>query len=158
MSSSSITTDPLPPLRRATEADVPALVALGGAVAGGWDADAYAAELKVAWSSVLVLEDSESEASGVVGGVVFWRVVDETQLLNIAVAPDHRRRGFALHMMRHVVEAARRAGHRRISLEVRRDNRAARALYRRLGFQSVGQRRGYYADTGEDAILMELVI
>ena len=137
---------------------MPILVALGGGVAGGWDADSYASELQVAWSSVLVLEGGETDGRAILGAVVFWRVVDETQLLNIAVAPAHRRRGLAQMMMRHVVEEARRAGHRRISLEVRRDNRAARALYRRLGFQSVGLRRGYYADTGEDAILMELVI
>jgi ribosomal-protein-alanine N-acetyltransferase len=147
------------PLRPATAADIPALVALGAGVAGGWDADSYAAELKVAWSRVLVLEGpTDPGPTGVVGAVVFWRVVDETQLLHIAVAPTHRRRGLAHAMMQQVIAEASAAGHEKISLEVRRDNRAARALYRRLGFQPVGLRRGYYADTGEDAILMERVI
>lgn len=122
-----------------------------------WDHAAFISELQTAWSRVSVLESPSQpgELATLLGFMVVWWIADEAQLLNIAVCQRHRRQGHAAFMLQALEEQARRAGSSRIVLEVRRDNGAARQLYRRRGFTEVGVRPNYYPDTREDAILME---
>lgn len=87
--------------------------------------------------------------------------VDEMHLLNLAVAPEHQRRGHARRMLDALVRRCRALGAHALWLEVRESNARAQALYRRYGFVAVGRRRGYYpAAHGrrEDAIVMSLAI
>ena len=90
----------------------------------------------------------------IVGFALFWVIVDEIHLVNVAVAPEARRRGVAQAMLDHVLttEAGRRAAI--MTLEVRVTNEAAIAFYRRNGFVDVALRPRYYPDTGEDALVM----
>ncbi|KAK9841808.1 hypothetical protein WJX81_004521 [Elliptochloris bilobata] len=82
-------------------------------------------------------------------------VADELQVLELAVLPEFRRRGVGTELVRELVRGSCRAGGT-VLLEVRAGNAAAVALYQqRLGFATVGRRRGYYAD-GEDALLMAM--
>ncbi|MCX7891905.1 MAG: ribosomal protein S18-alanine N-acetyltransferase [Burkholderiales bacterium] len=83
---------------------------------------------------------------------------DEAHLLNLSVAAPHQRRGLASRMLGHLFAVAREHGARRLFLEVRPSNAAARALYRRFGFDRVGLRRGYYPDHRgrEDAIVLAI--
>jgi ribosomal-protein-alanine N-acetyltransferase len=81
-------------------------------------------------------------------------VVDELMINDLAVDSSVRRRGIGSVLLRHLLEGARVRGCRRATLEVRPSNAPARALYEAFGFEIVGRRRGYYADTGEDALLM----
>jgi len=74
----------------------------------------------------------------------------------IAVHPRWRRRQLGEWTLLKVIEAVRLNGACLITLEVRTSNDPAIALYRKLGFEEVGKRRGYYLDTGEDARLMTL--
>lgn len=91
-----------------------------------------------------------------IGYAGYWIVAGEAHVSTIAVAPTWRRRGLGawllLSMIYHALD--RDAGV--VSLEVREGNTIAQALYARYGFVSVGRRRRYYRDTGEDAILMDL--
>jgi len=91
-------------------------------------------------------------------GIVAWGsvrlVADELQIEDLAVAPERRRRGWGLRLLRALLEVGRRRGLATAHLEVRRGNAAARALYRRGGFEEVGERREYYREPREDAILM----
>lgn len=89
-----------------------------------------------------------------IGYAAAWIVLDELHLLSIAVAPGNRRRGAGTLLLDTVIREGRAAGARRVELEVRRGNEAARRFYERHGFTMVGTRRGYYRDTGEDAVLM----
>jgi ribosomal-protein-alanine N-acetyltransferase len=82
-------------------------------------------------------------------------IAGDLRINNIAVHESWRRRGLGSTLMSRLVELGRSAGCRIASLEVRPANRSARALYERYGFRVVGRRRGYYQDTGEDAVLME---
>ena len=87
--------------------------------------------------------------------------VDEMHLLNITVAPPHRRQGHARRMMDALIERSRAARAHRIWLEVRVSNEVALAVYQRWGFREQGLRPGYYpAAHGrrEDAVVMSLDI
>lgn len=86
---------------------------------------------------------------------------EEAHLLNIAVAPEHQRRGLAHRMVRALLAWARESGALDVWLEVRAGNDAAQRLYLRLGFSPAGRRPGYYpcANGGrEDALLMRLAL
>ena len=82
-------------------------------------------------------------------------VVDEVHVTNLAVDPAWRGEGIGRRLLGTILAYHRAGGARRAFLEVRPDNAWARRLYQRLGFQEVGRRRGYYIDTGEDALLLE---
>ncbi len=96
--------------------------------------------------------DPQADVLG--GYLMSWKVVDQLHVLNIAVDPGLLRRGIATALL---VEAARQAlvlGMKEMTLEVRRGNDSALAFYYRHGFIEVGVREGYYAQTGEDALIM----
>jgi ribosomal-protein-alanine N-acetyltransferase len=117
-----------------------------------WSAGLFLHELKVSFSRCRVA-CSANGTRAVVGFACWWVVAEEAHVLNIAVHPDHRRRGIGGALVELVIEDARRGGARSISLEVRPDNTAARALYGRFGFQPAGVRRDYYG-RGQDALIM----
>jgi len=81
-------------------------------------------------------------------------VADELMINDLAVDGSLRREGLGRALLRHLLEGARVRGCRRATLEVRPSNAPARALYDAFGFALVGRRAGYYADTGEDALLL----
>lgn len=109
---------------------------------------------------VLVVEDpSESKdatASAPTPPVVAYlaaQCVDrEWELHYIVVAKKSRRRGLATLLLSRLVENARSGNAGAVFLEVRESNQAARDLYRKMGFKETGVRKGYYPDTGEDAL------
>ena len=88
-----------------------------------------------------------------VGYGCYLVVLDECHILNVAVHPDHRRKGIGRQLVEHMM--AVRDGIRDVYLEVRPTNRAAVQLYKRMGFDVIGLRKGYYQD-GEDAVIMHL--
>lgn len=119
-----------------------------------WSRQVFAEELSRSWARIDVLRNT---ANGrVIAFCNTWMVADEIHLLNVATCPPERRRGHASRLLAHVVDAARRAEFRVVTLEVRRSNEAAQRLYRRFAFKVVGVRPRYYVDDGEDAILMSL--
>lgn len=93
------------------------------------------------------------------GGFALARVIiDEAELLTIAVAPDQRRKGLGTELLRTVLDEARKRGAQTIFLEVAAGNLAALALYSAHGFGEVARRAGYYSDGDQtdDAIVMRL--
>lgn len=95
-----------------------------------------------------------------VGYAVMMLVLDEAHLLNITVAPDWQRHGYGTLIMHHLFNAARRHGAKRMFLEVRPSNAPGQGLYKKLGFNTVGRRRGYYPSGAgrEDAVVMALTL
>jgi ribosomal-protein-alanine N-acetyltransferase len=83
-----------------------------------------------------------------------YNSVGELEVFNIAVNAALRRQGLGGALLRHALAWAGRQGFTSVFLEVREGNVAAIALYRSCGFAPVGRRKGYYADTGEDALVM----
>ena len=96
------------------------------------------------------------EDGRVAGYVCLWEIADELHITNIAVHPSQRRHGLGRSLLGGVIEDGRQRGLRVVVLEVRPSNREALPLYESFGFRVVGRRRGYYYDTGEDALVMEV--
>jgi ribosomal-protein-alanine N-acetyltransferase len=141
-------------IRRAAPADLDAIMAIEiASFAAPWPRGAMLDEIaKHAWSIVEVAERGDAIA----GFAVYWVVADERHLQNLAVAVAARRAGVGDALVRHVVAEAVRGGARYVVLEVRASNEAAKRLYAGFGFRAIGRRKGYYQDSGEDAIVMAL--
>ena len=91
--------------------------------------------------------------SEVVGYLALQYVGDEAEICNIAVNRDLRGQGIGGMLIDSAVRFCARKSVSSLHLEVRRGNRSAIALYTKKGFRPIGVRRGYYQDTGEDALL-----
>ena len=115
-----------------------------------WSEKSVAGELDNPLSVWLVAMEGESLA-GYVGSQT---VMDETDMMNLAVAPQFRRQGVGETLVNALVAALKDLGSRCLTLEVRDSNEAARALYAKLGFVEIGRRRGYYRDPREDALIL----
>lgn len=129
-----------------------------------WSADLLRREMTNQWSTVLVATEDRREPTSigspsigsevVVGFIVYWLVHDELHVLNVATAREERRRGIARALMEEAAARGSEAGAVVATLEARRSNGAALALYRSLGYRQVGVRPNYYAEEREDAIVM----
>ena len=117
-----------------------------------WQRDAYERELVNVNARYLVAKVGVE----VVGFGGMWVISPEAHITTLAVAPEHRRRGIGERLLAALLEAAADMGATRVTLEVRESNAEARALYDKYGFQAVAYMRGYYPDTGEDAVVMWL--
>jgi ribosomal-protein-alanine N-acetyltransferase len=114
--------------------------------AQAWDARALAELLAAPGAFCL---------SGPDGFILGRAAGGESEILTLAVSPPARRRGLAALLVTQAAEHARRLGARSMFLEVAVRNRAARALYAKLGFVEAGRRKGYYAGAPpEDALVL----
>jgi [ribosomal protein S18]-alanine N-acetyltransferase len=122
-----------------------------------WPDHLFLDELDRDWAYIDLVRTRAAEGSSrVVGFCDYWLVHDEVQLLNLATHPAFRRQGVATMLLRHLVDFARAHDCRYVTLEVRASNHPAQELYRAHGFAAVGLRPRYYADNGEDAMVMTL--
>ncbi|MFD1708532.1 ribosomal protein S18-alanine N-acetyltransferase [Siminovitchia sediminis] len=95
------------------------------------------------------------EVDGVKAGYCgVWIILDEAHITNIAVLPEYRGRKLGEKLLCKMMELAKEAGAKTMTLEVRVSNHVAKSLYKKLGFQDGGIRRGYYTDNHEDAQVM----
>lgn len=101
--------------------------------------------------SVLGLREGER----LVGYLAFSMVLDEMEILNLAVHPDARRRGHGSRLLGALMNLCRDRGVKKGFLDVKGSNTPAIDLYLKFGFKKRGVRKGYYRDTGEDAILLD---
>jgi len=115
-----------------------------------WSENSVASELKNPLSCWLVAE-VDGEVAGYVGSQT---VMDESDMMNVAVHPDYRRKGIAEKLVMELVEALKKRDSRCLTLEVRASNEPARALYEKLGFVQVGLRKNYYRNPREDALIL----
>lgn len=90
----------------------------------------------------------------VAGYVIAWTVLDEAELANLAVEPALRRDGVGARLLDAMLEDARQHSVKRVYLEVRESNVAARRLYASRGFSEVGRRKLYYRSPEEDALIL----
>lgn len=135
-----------------TVADLPSVLAIEcAAFATPWTEANFRHEIEgnpLAWNLVA------RRQGRVVAFACTYIVSDELMINDLAVDASQRRLGLGRALLRHLADGARVRGCRRATLEVRLGNGPARALYENFGFRVVGRRPGYYADTGEDALLL----
>ena len=97
---------------------------------------------------------SEAELCRVVGYAGLWLMIDEAHITTIAVHPKYRGEGLGELLVVKMIDTALEIGARWLTLEVRKSNQVAQALYRKYTFKEMGVRRRYYSDDGEDALVM----
>ena len=115
-----------------------------------WSEKSVASELTNPLSYWLVAVEGDT----VVGYVGSQTVIDETDMMNIAVHPDHRRCGIAKALIEALIQGLKERGSRCLTLEVRASNTPAISLYTELGFLEAGRRKNYYRNPKEDAMIL----
>jgi ribosomal-protein-alanine N-acetyltransferase len=133
------------------EADLDQVVVIERVFPAPWTRDMFLQELRHSQPG-----DARVAASGplVLGYILCWFVADEVHVVNLAVHPEWRRRGLARALLADTFATALRRGMHLATLEVRVQNQPAVRLYEALDFRTVAVRKGYYADNGEDALVM----
>lgn len=116
-----------------------------------WSPGLFAAEMADSANRCYLVARLGGEVVGY-GGVIVYD--GEAHVTNVAVAPEHQRRGIAARVLHDLIEGAIALGAETVALEVRVTNWAAQRLYGRFGFRPVGIRKGYYQDVREDALIM----
>ena len=116
-----------------------------------WSEKSVASELANPLSLWLVALEKE-QVTGYIGSQT---VLDETDMMNVAVHPDHRRAGIAEKLVTELVCRLKEKGSCALLLEVRASNEAAKKLYEKLGFVQVGCRKSYYRNPKEDALILK---
>ena len=115
-----------------------------------WSEKSVASELNNPLSLWLVALDGDRVA-GYIGSQT---VMDESDMMNVAVHPDYRKQGIATGLIVGLVEELHKKGSRCLTLEVRASNTPAISLYEKLGFRQVGLRKNYYHNPKEDALIL----
>jgi len=152
----------LPALKRLTlqpltDALLPEALNLDQQCFGGlWTDEGYRREMASPNSELLIFlaESEAAEAPNVVALGCYWAILEEAHITIVAVDPTHRRGGLGQAMVWVLLNSAHRRGLERATLEVRVSNESAIALYSKFGFQVAGQRKRYYQDNGEDALIL----
>jgi [ribosomal protein S18]-alanine N-acetyltransferase len=144
-----MTTEPATTIRSLRYSDLPQVIGIERrAFPTPWSLAMFVLELSKPSGICLAAVESDR----IVGYLICSRYDQVWHLMNIAVDPNVRRRGFARGLLTAMIE---RAGEdAAYTLEVRTSNAGAIALYERFGFRAAGTRRRYYQDTGEDALIM----
>lgn len=119
---------------------------------------------KIPWSKNAFIEEVTGNkfaryftalmGTNIIGYAGMWKVFDEGHITNVAVHPEFRGSGIGSMLVAKLIEIAAREEILSMTLEVRKSNLEAQSLYEKFGFKIEGVRKSYYADNGEDAIIM----
>ncbi len=149
-----------PRLRPMQLSDLPAVLVMEETVFGddAWPLSVFERDLANQHAAYVVMElvdgSVQPERAELAGYAGYWLLEDETNLMNIAVAPGWQGHGLGEYLLLETLALMQQQGADVCTLEVRASNVRAQALYHKLGFQVEGRRRRYYQNNGEDALLM----
>ena len=115
-----------------------------------WSENALSDELTNNFARFFVAECD----GAVLGYIGAHNILGEVYITNVAVSESFRRKGIAEKLIRTLVDFCENEGMEFVTLEVRRSNEAAKKLYSKMGFEEVGERKDFYENPREDAILM----
>ena len=124
---------------------------------GLWSIDSYRRELTNENSHFLGISIDRTlapETSGLIGFGCFWAILDEAHITLLGIHPQYQRQGLGQLLLGALLDRARAIEMARATLEVRASNHGAIHLYQKSGFETVGRRKKYYQDTGEDGVIM----
>ena len=139
-------------IRRMRMSDVDAVAAIEKATfARPWSRESFRQEMERNKAARYLVAEKDGQVIGYAGA---WIILDESHITNIAVAEQERGRGVGRKLTGALMQYISNLGAAYATLEVRVSNERAQHLYKSLGFVSVGKRKRYYEDNGEDAFLM----
>jgi ribosomal-protein-alanine N-acetyltransferase len=137
--------------------DLPAVIALDKqSFTLPWPESSFQFEVEKNQAARCWVAELPGQTPIIVGMIVVWLILDEVHIATIAVDPAKRGLHIGQRLLAYTLLDGIAKGAIKSFLEVRRGNQAARALYKKFGFQEVGVRKKYYSDNGEDAILLNL--
>lgn len=116
-----------------------------------WTKQAFESELVNNQLAHYIVIEEDNQIIGY-GGV--WYIMDEGHITNVAIHPQHRKRGLGKTLVKGMISDAMHHQIKHMTLEVRKSNIAAITLYERMGFETAGVRPKYYTDNNEDALIM----
>jgi [ribosomal protein S18]-alanine N-acetyltransferase len=117
---------------------------------GMWTRNGYQRELDSPNSDLLIL----STPNAVLGCGCLWAILEEGHITTLAIDPSVQNQGLGQALLQALLASARQRGLEWATLEVRVTNQRAIALYEKFGFAAVGERKKYYQDTGENALIL----
>lgn len=151
-------------IRSMSSEHISAVVELDRMCFGGlWTAQGYQRELDSPNSDLLVLLNSQNSeniggeitsGSDLIGIGCLWAILEEAHITILGIHPHYQCQGLGQLMLYALMRSAWERGLERATLEVATSNTAALSLYHKFGFKKVGCRRGYYQQTGEDALIL----
>ncbi len=116
-----------------------------------WSKESFYNELNNNLAVYYCIKNQEKKVSAYIG---FWKIIEEAHITNIAVHPDYRRQKQAQLLLVKMIEDCYKNMIKYITLEVRESNLPAIMLYEKFLFESIGMRKNYYQDNGENALIM----
>ncbi len=114
-----------------------------------WNVDQFLADIANPRSHYVIVE----QAAKIIGYVVFHQVLDEAEVINIAVLPEFKGKKIAQILLEHGLSEIGESV-QQVFLEVRETNESARGLYLKVGFEEIGRRKAYYRHPKEDGLVM----
>lgn len=120
-----------------------------------WSRDSFVSELTTNKFAKYIIARIGNKVVGYAG---MWKVLDEGHITNIAVHPKYRQRKIGTGLVEVLLSLAQEFEISKLTLEVRKSNKAALTLYKKFGFEALGIRKKYYADNHEDALIMWKVV
>ena len=129
------------------------MVALDRSSLGGiWTLSGYERELNSPNSELLILSLPSNQET-IIGLACFWAILEEAHITLLAIYPDYQRQGLGKLLLYKLLEKAVQRQLERATLEVAVSNQSAIALYEHFGFRIAGERKNYYSQTGESALI-----
>lgn len=140
-------------IRRMEKRDIDGIIAIEQKAYGDhhWSKDSFMNELNNELAYYYCAINNDGKLVGYAGT---WHILDEAHITNIAVDSDYRRHHCAEALLKRVIDDCYEEKIKYITLEVRVSNIAAISLYTKYGFTSFGERKGYYQDNNENALIM----
>lgn len=151
-------------IRRMREEDLPAVRAIEAlSFSNPWSDNTFRGEIQntsVSFPMAVVRRPGKPVVADeeVVAYIIYWQILEDVQVNNIAVHPDCRGLGLGEALMRYAIARVLESGATFMTLEVRQSNAPALTLYKKLGFEVMGTRKNYYTKPDEDALVMALVL
>ena len=124
--------------------------------AARWTQGDYEHLMQDPGGKILVAELDTMDPPKLLGFAAFHRVIDEVEVRNMAVDPEHRQQGIGRALLVAACEWMLKAGAKRLFLEVRTSNKPAQSLYYSIGFALHSIRKDYYHEPQEDALVLTL--
>lgn len=138
-----------------TAGDLDAVMAIEKASFGDpWSRAGFEDSLRLPFALMLTAKCGET----VVGYCCLYQMVDEGEIINVAIAPDWRGQGVGLKMLEHFLNLGKERGIARFLLDVRVSNLPAQRLYEKAGFAIIARQKNFYQAPAEDGWLMELMV